>query len=171
MEKALVGTAGHSHSASWPRCPQCSSPPGPHSSAASRSDLRVPCWRCCGWKEQGGGPQYKLLASSLPGWPTPGPKQDLPTQPDFQELAYPHRIKPLTSQTVCGAGVPDLTLSIGFKASIWLCCQSTNLLFMFFFFLELASLYWQLPLLTQAIRIGTETYVRGTQQFLWHLAN
>lgn len=147
LEKVLPGEegpgrrAGHSRSASWPQCPQCFSPPGPHSSAAVQSGLRVPCWRCCRQKEQRCGTQCNLYPPTSHAGPILGPKQDLPTQPDFQELACLYRMKPLNTNRGQGKGASP-PLSIGFKAPILSCCQSTRFLFMYFPPLGLASLCW-----------------------------
>lgn len=118
----------HSRSASWPRCPQCSFPPGLHSSAAAQSDLRVPCWRCCGWKEQRGRAQCKP-ASSLPGWTLPRPQTGPANPARLPGASLSQQDEATNTQIAHRAGVSAFALSIGFKAPILPCCQNMSLSF------------------------------------------
>ena len=99
-----------------------------HSSAAAQSDLRVPCWRCCGWKEQRGRAQCKP-ASSLPGWTLPRPQTGPANPARLPGASLSQQDEATNTQIAHRAGVSAFALSIGFKAPILPCCQNMSLSF------------------------------------------
>lgn len=62
--------------------------------------------------------------------PSLGPRQDLPTQPGFQELACPHRMKPLTHKECTGQGYQPLLCPLDLK--LLFCCVVKTQAFLFF---------------------------------------